>query len=205
MILDPATLTPEKLAETREATFKHLCNTPSDINEHLPVLRRLASECKHVTEMGMRGGVSTVALLAAQPKTLISWDIDPAAIISETSAAIHLMRGATTFQPRVGNTLEISPIEPTDMLFIDTLHTFDQLKAELWRHVFPDHFTGKCLCRVKRYIVFHDTSTFGFQGEDGKQPGLLAAIEWFQRQAMPIWGVVEKYENNNGLLVLRHA
>lgn len=198
-------MTPEEITKAREDAYATLQKLPSDINEHMPTLRRLASECKHVTEFGMRGGLSTFALLAAQPKTLISWDINPGAIVSQQSNLLLALAGETSFQPRVGNTLSISPIEPTDMLFIDTLHTWKQLKEELWRHVFPDHFTGKCLCRVKRYIVFHDTSTFGYVGEDGEQPGLLAAIEWFQRNAMPIWGVVEKYENNNGLLVLRHA
>ncbi len=197
--------TAEEVRRIREEAFDVVAASPSDINEHMRTLRRLASECSHVTEMGMRRGLSTLALLAAQPKTLISWDIDPRAILSEQCATLHRLAGETNFQPRCGNTLEISPIEPTDMLFIDTLHTFAQLKAELWRHVFPDHFTGKCLCRVKRYIVFHDTETFGYVGEDKKQPGLLTAIEWFQRNAMPIWGVVEKYENCNGLLVLRHA
>lgn len=191
--------------ELRESAYRLVCDSPSDINEHMPVLRRLASECSHVTEMGMRGGLSTLALLAAQPKTLISWDINPRAVMSEQAVTLLSLAGKTSFQPRCGDTLAISPIEPTDLLFIDTLHTFDQLKAELWRHVFPDHFSGKCECRVKRYIVFHDTSTFGYVGEDGKQIGLLAAIEWFQREAMPIWGVVEKYENCNGLVVLRHA
>lgn len=199
-------MTPEEaVKQTREQAFELVAKAPSDINEHMPTLRRLASECQHVTEMGMRGGLSTLALLAAQPKTLVSWDINPQAVMSPQAATLLALAGKTSFQPRCGNTLEIAPIEPTDMLFIDTLHTFEQLKAELWRHVFPDHFTGKCLCRVKKYIVFHDTSTFGYTGEDGKFPGLLTAIEWFQREAMPIWGVVEKYENNNGLLVLRHA
>lgn len=173
-------------------------HTPSDINEHVELLRDLAAQCDHVTEFGMRGGVSTVALLAAQPKVLISWDIDWRAIVSQRAADLLYIAGATNFQPRVGNTLEITT-EPTDLLFIDTLHTGAQLKAELTRHVDPMQD------RVRKYLVFHDTVSFGYIGEDGK-PGLRAAIRWFQRNhAFPLWELIEDRKNNNGLVVLRRV
>lgn len=183
-----------------EAAFKELCETPSDINEHLPVLRQLAEQCEHVTEMGMRTGVSTIAFLAAQPKTLISWDIDPNAILHPSNILRSRLSGRTSFQPRVGDTLKISPIETTDMLFIDTLHTARQLRDELERHVDPMRMP------VKKFLVFHDTVTFGMKGEDGTEPGLRAAIRWFQRcHAFPQWELLHDYQNNNGLVVLRAA
>ena len=51
------------------------CGTPSDINEHCPVLSGLARECRHVTEMGTRTGVSTTALLFVQPERLVCYDL----------------------------------------------------------------------------------------------------------------------------------
>lgn len=188
------------LAEMREEAFKNACALKTDINEHLPTLRRLASECEHVTEMGLRTGMSTLALLAGQPKTLISWDIDPRAVLSQHCVVMSQLSEKTSFQPRVGDTRLVT-IEHTDMLFIDTLHTFEQLKAELIRHVLFDHFAPKP--RVSKYLVFHDTSTFGFEGEDKKVPGLLGAIHWFQQQAFPVWHTVEQHLNNNGLTVLQ--
>lgn len=183
-----------------EEAFQTLCRIPSDINEHLPLLRELASECEHVTEMGMRTGVSTIAFLAAQPKVLISWDIDPRAILHPANLGRLQHAGRTSFQPRVGDTLKISPIEPTDLLFIDTLHTAKQLKAELERHVDPLRMP------VKKYLVFHDTTTFGMKGEDGTEPGLRAAIRWFQRcHAFPQWQLYRDNTNNNGLVVLKAA
>lgn len=197
----------EEVRAIREASYANMCAKPSDINEHLPTLRRLASECAHVTEFGMRGGLSTLAFLAAQPKKLVSWDIDPMAVLSQGTLNLLLMAGKTVFEPRVGDSLAVS-IERTDMLFIDSLHTFEQLKAELERHANPySHVSGdtKCKCLVRRYLVFHDTSTYGWVGEDGGH-GLVAAIGWFQdRFAFPIWGLIERYENNNGLVVLKHA
>jgi hypothetical protein len=49
----------------------------------------------------------------------------------------------------IGNTLEVD-IDETDMLFIDTLHNGDQLEKELERSA----------SKVKKFIAFHDTTTF---------------------------------------------
>lgn len=174
---------------------------PIDICEHLPLLRELASKCDHVTEFGSRWmNGSTVALLAAQPKSFVSWDIDPTAVLSNRAAVLHALRGKTSFQPRVGNTLEIV-IEPTDLLFIDSLHTARQLRDELDRHLFlPNVWPPKPT--VRKYIVFHDTMTFGLKGEDGSEPGLRAAIRHGQNNSFPLWNLTHDLENNNGLVVL---
>lgn len=207
---------------TLEALYGDACRTPSDINEHLPLLRMLASRCDHVTEFGTRwANGSTIAFLSAQPKQFVAWDLNPQFVVSQKILNLIGMAGRTRFQPRTGSTLEIN-IEPTDLLFIDTLHTYQQLKAELWRHGDPRHFHGKCDCLVKKYIVLHDTCTFGRIGEDGKEPGLVQAIREFHLQhTFPIWGVMAldqdlpgtdlvkgqplQLENNNGLIVLEHA
>jgi hypothetical protein len=55
--------------------FEYLSNKPSDINEHLPILKKYASQCSHITEMGVRTGVSTWSFLASNPKKMISYDI----------------------------------------------------------------------------------------------------------------------------------
>jgi len=172
---------------------------PTDICEHLSLLREMASKCDHVTEMGSRWmNGSTIALLAAQPKTLVCWDIDPTSILSDRAALLYNLRGETNFQPRVGSTLEVE-IEETDFLFIDTLHTYAHLRAELCRHGMNDQRVSK----VRRYIAFHDTTTFGLQGEDGSEPGLRRAVLEFQKeQAFPLWKCIIDRSNNNGLVVL---
>ena len=48
--------------------FEYLCNTKSDINEHLPALRDLASKCDTVIEMGVRYCVSTWAFIEGLKK-----------------------------------------------------------------------------------------------------------------------------------------
>ena len=68
----------KKMKNTLEDIYLFLCDTPSDINEHLPVLKELASQSDSVVEMGVRWVVSTFALLAGKPKSLTSMDIqDP--------------------------------------------------------------------------------------------------------------------------------
>ena len=47
--------------------YNVLCNTPSDINEHMPTLYQFACTCSHITEMGVREVVSTWAFLNAKP------------------------------------------------------------------------------------------------------------------------------------------
>jgi len=82
-------------------------------------------------------------------------------------------------------------IEPTDLLFIDTYHVYEQLRAELDRHGLA----------VRKYIVMHDTEAFGARGEDGSEPGLWAAVERFLVDHSE-WCILERLSNNNGLTVL---
>lgn len=169
---------------TLELWYERAWKTPHDINEHCPTLRELASHCKHVTEFGMRHGISTVALLVGVQEKLVSYDIVK---YGEVDALTALSEGK--FEFRQGSSLTVD-IDETDMLFIDTVHTEKQVAAELARHA------GK----VKRYLVFHDTVIYGDRGEDGG-PGLLPAIRAFLSENSE-WTVIRHDRNNNGLMIL---
>lgn len=169
--------------------YTELCNTPSDIHEHLPTLKRYAEKVDHITEMGVRGIVSTYALAAGIPKKLISIDISDI----DCSVVAGMCKGFIDFTFIQGDTTKIS-IEPTELLFIDTYHNYDQLKVEFERHA----------NNVSKYIILHDTTTFGENGEayDGTiKRGLWPAVEEFLAGNQD-WTVAEKFENNNGLTVL---
>lgn len=177
--------------------FEHCKTAPgSDIGEHMDLLRWLASQCQHVTEFGTRwASGSTAAFLAGKPETFITWDINFGSIVNSRMADLHSIAGKTNFQARVGNSLEIV-IEETDLLFIDTLHTAKQLYAELERHGWS----------VRKWIVMHDTETFGQVGEDGSTPGLRMAIRKFQKEeAFPLWHLRVDRKNCNGLVVLERV
>lgn len=177
--------------------YQKACRDAEDIKEHLPVLRKLAGQCDHVTEFGLRwANGSTIAFLAAQPTVLVSWDINPHAVVSAQVQQLLLHAGRTSFQPRVGDSTQVN-IEGTDLLFIDTLHTAKQLQAELKRHAFVD-------CnKVRRFLVLHDVETFKHQGEDGSPGGLLDAVRWFHKNNFPLWRPIHHSTRNNGLLVLQ--
>lgn len=161
-------------------------DTP-DICEHLDTLTHYASKCDHVTEMGFRHGASFSALLKGQPKKLITYDLG----ISKAHAdELDRHKGITETVYIEGDTLKVD-IEETDLLFIDTLHTYDQLKKELERHA------GK----VRKYLIFHDTEAYRYKGEDGSPYGLMDVICEYVRDN-PAWEIEEHYFNNNGLTVL---
>ena len=190
-----------KLTQTIDSLYKANCNEPSDINEHLPTLKKYASECSHVTEMGVRKGVSLTALLAARPEKTVGIDIilrDNVHKIKEIAESEQI-----NFEYVLGDTRTMV-IEPTDFLFIDTWHCYEQLKIELDRH----H------SKVNKYIGFHDTTSFAYKNEQDfprwnpplvkkvKEPkGLWPAIEEFL-QEHPEWTIKERFTNNNGLTIL---
>ncbi len=169
------------------SNYNRCVSFPSDINEHMPTLQKYASECKHITEMGVRTVVSTWAFLEAKPKKLVSIDINDCPI----SQAQNLAKDAgIDFAFIRGDTRKIE-IEETDLLFIDTWHVYEQLQKELELHA----------NKAKKYIILHDTTTFGVRGEDPNQLGLWPAVEEFLNTNTN-WKLRERFYNNNGLTVL---
>lgn len=172
-----------------DTMYKRECAKPSDINEHLPTLAHYARLCRTVTEFGVRGGVSTTALLYARPERLHLYDTDPACgkVVNALKEAKGHATAVTLFQMDTG---DLGFIDPVDMLFIDTLHTFAHLTLELQMARY-----------VTRFLALHDVEVFGEAGEDGTQPGLTAAVRQFMLNN-PAWQVVRWDTNNNGLAVL---
>jgi len=193
--LDCARGVPARAALFRPTTvelFRAARATPSDINEHLDTLYRLARRCRNVTEFGTRNGVSTAALLRARPRTLVTYDRDRWPAV-DTLLAAATETGCTGFTFRQVDVLDVE-IEETDMLFIDTWHVYEQLKQELALHA----------AKVRKYLVFHDTTTFGEQGETPGHRGIWPAIAEFL-QSNPHWTLVARYTHCNGLTILKRS
>jgi hypothetical protein len=176
-----------------------------DISEHLVTLKRYASVCDHVTEMGVRWVCSTYAFIAGVPNKLVSYDINPVApdklkLLHEQAKSLSI--DFQFIQQDVLNT----EIEKTDLLFIDTLHSYKQLSCEL--HLHAD--------KARKLIVLHDVITFGYHDEGipnipdhlkefadslPNNKGLLAALNEFLENH-PEWLLHNIYQNNNGLAIL---
>ena len=180
-------------------------NTPSDINEHLETLYNLGKECSHITEMGVRWVSSTWPLVYSNPKKMISYDILKNPNITEVISLCNEYSINYSFEEKDVLQLEI---EPTELLFIDTLHTYNQLTKELEIHS----------NKVSKYIVLHDTEHFGRKDEDiyehasnviketsSTKEGLMTAVEDFLLTKLgQSWELFRVYKNNNGLTVLKN-
>jgi hypothetical protein len=172
--------------------YKEKCDVESDINELLPILHRYARECEHITEMGVREAVSTWAFLAASPKKFICYDINHHPNIDEAKKIA--LKNNIDFEFKLESTLKCE-IEETDLLFIDTWHSYNQLFSELNRH-------GS---KARKYIIMHDTSDCEFRNENFVQEqinGLYPAIINFTLMNRE-WFIHEKFANNNGLTILK--
>ena len=168
-----------------EEKYKKLCETPSDINEHLPTLKKYASLCNSIVELGVRGMVSTWALLAGSPLEMVSVDIvDPSEHQGDTKETKELARSEGILWGFVKMSSLEFKFRRTELLFIDTIHFYDQLIQELRIHA-P---------RTTKYIIMHDTAI----------PEMERAIDDFLIGNMD-WKVKETFENNNGLVVLQRT
>jgi hypothetical protein len=186
--------------------------SPSDIYEHLPTLHAYAQQCLHVTECGVRGVVSSWAFAAAlkgRPGArLVQVDLDTNANVMHFGETARSEGGINvTFYQQ--SDLEC-PIEPTELLFIDTWHIYGHLKRELAR--WHPH--------VSKYIILHDTTVDEWAGETIRcgwnaekqsaesgipvneiNKGLWPAVDEFLKEHSE-WILEKRYTNNNGLTVL---
>ena len=182
--------------------YERTAKESSDMVEHMPTLKAYASKCDRVVEFGVWDCTSTWGLLGGHPKWMRSYDVvrQPEVDAVELATA----DSTTDFKFIIGSTvLDLTErldldqamyciqLEPTDLLFIDTFHTYYQLKQEFKLHA------GK----VGKYIILHDTTTFGDVDQTGKRPGLWQAVEEFLAEHTE-WKLKERFINCHGLTVL---
>jgi hypothetical protein len=170
---------------TVEERYSWACNTPSDINVLLPLMLNYGKQCSHITEFGVRDGVSTSAWLMARPNRLVCYDVGNCPqIIAEIAFHENI-----DFEFHQADTAHVY-IETTELLFVDTVHNGNHLLAEI----------GENHKAVSKFMLFHDTHKYGSFGE-GNGPGLLIAIFSFLKEHEE-WKIVETIFESNGLMVL---
>lgn len=202
------------MTKTIQQKYTELCVTSSDINEHLPTLCDLAGQCTHITELGVRGVISSWAFVRGLPKdsTLFMNDITPCDILEIKDIAKSEKNINVEFVQ--GNDLNIELPKETDMTFIDTWHVYGHLKRELARYA-PI---------TKKFLVMHDTTVDAEHGEtircnwdaerqsamtgipvDEIKKGLWPAIEEFLAENVGTWEIIKRYTNNNGLTIIKRV
>jgi hypothetical protein len=184
--------------------FSEKVKTPSDINEHMGVLKEYSSNCNVVVELGVRSIFSTWAFLSGRPNYLYSYDIIHP---SETGGDLTIVydiakEESVNFEFRLEDVLK-ADIPECDLLFIDTWHTYDQLTEEFKLH------SGK----VRKYIILHDTVSYAEQNEPmhhsnsfnhnllTNKTGLRLAVDEFLERDMS-WRIEKVFTHNNGLTIL---
>ena len=172
-----------------EKEYQDACVRDTDIHEHLPTISSLTSECKHVTELGVGWAQSTRAFLRHDVE-LHSYEFMPQPGIREFfEEAKNAGRNVTL---HVDDTRKVE-IAETDLMLVDSLHIYEQVQKELELHA------GK----VRKYLLFHDTTLFADRGEFGGK-GIWPAIQEFM-DSHPEWQLVERRTNNNGLTILKRV
>lgn len=199
-----------------------------DISEHVSTLRLYASRSSSISEVGVRFGASTWALMMGlHDADGGSADLRPSPG-ARTGAKVHRAYDLGMFEHRVrarhiaaglgiryafqqADSLSLD-LEESDLLFIDTFHAYPQLRGELRRHA-P---------RVRRYILLHDTTVDANASECVRRPGDYDCAAMAQRLrcsldevrlglwpavqeflvAAPQWRLLRHYGHNNGLVVL---
>jgi len=197
--------------------YRKCAKRKSDIHEHIPTLREYASKCESVFETGVRGVCSSWAFAKglmennSETKDYLINDISPfPRQIVDVSA-----KAGINIEMKIVNNLELKFEREYDLTFIDTWHVYKQLANEL------DAFSPI----TKKYIILHDTTTFGESGEywnihkgdvdyqsdmivkseyseEDCKKGLWLAVEEFLEKNKE-WELEKRFTNNNGLTILR--
>ncbi len=153
---------------------------PRDLDQHLDQLRDLATGATHVVEITKRRE-STAALLAAAPKTLVSYQREEDPLLA---------RLPCDRRPPDPHGLP-ADLPATEVLYIDDVHTADRLGAQL----------DKYAPLVSRRIILRGTAAFGERAEGVDAPGLLPALRRFLRQH-PEWTVIYHAGHQYGLTAI---
>ncbi len=209
----PVTANEESPKEELTNLYEVYRKNPSDINEHMTVLRQLAQESASVIEIGRRSNGSTWALLMG-----LSESKSPKRSFLEIENGLYMLEklylskklakeNNIDFRFICDDIFSITIEERADLLFIDSIHTYCHLTYELER------FSSK----INHYIVMHDTSApWGYQNDteykgdyseypasiDRTKKGLSMAITDFLAKNSD-WVMAERRFNNHGLIVLK--
>lgn len=121
----------------RELTLEELIKEEADTSDCLEILYNSVRnyKVKTILELGVRRGFSTRALLlAAKDFGAHLWSIDKKTPWPPFIKEIREAKLDKYWTFIKGNDLKVDWNQEVDLLFIDTVHTYNQLKAELTKY-----------------------------------------------------------------------
>jgi len=166
--------------EPEEITLEEYASSWIDMDAHFRQLQELGSRVKTVVEFGLRGGVSTWALLDGLPEdgSLIGVDIDPDALVARR------VKADPRFTFLVGDSIRVRLPRRVDLVMIDSSHMYDQTVKEL-----------RVAAKMKpQYIVLHD---YYYRADDCR---VKEAVDEFV--ALGFYKIDVIHESHWGLAVL---
>ena len=203
--------TEEKKDRLKDKSLQH-CNKPLDINESSQLLCKYAKACASVVEIGHKEIEAPKGILQGLSESSfkqrsylkINSDYIPPSELNFTKEGAKKSNINFTFWQ--ANDLLIV-LEPTDMLYIDSLHTYCHLTYQL------ETFSSQ----VRKYICLYGTSgpwcdqeENAYQGNyneysssyDRTKKGLWPAVLDFLANH-PEWVLVERSTKNEGCAILQ--
>ncbi len=167
-----------------------------DMVVHMPFLEDCASKVGIIVEIGVgHGNGSTRAFargLARSParvKFHIGVDTDPERPQVKPDLYWHEVCGASEHIRTVQQVAEVLEGRKADIIFIDTVHTYEQMEMELplWN----------ALTKAETLWIFHDTHMFGIYNH------MTEAIKEFARAND--WFFVDHSQESHGLGLMLHV
>jgi len=170
---------PEAIVDL-EINYLKCCREAHDMTAFMPVLRAYARECGTIAELGVRKGMSTIALLSGMHGgRLWSFDRDEC----ENAGGLETMADGAGVQWifQLGDIYDLHPwpLKP-DLLFLDADHTFEGVSRQL-------RFFG---ATTRKWVMIHDSVSF---------PDVRKAVLEF---AGGVWEVERAYTESSGLMIL---
>ena len=167
------------------------------ISHYMHILKDLSLNCDTIIELGVNQVNSTWAFMINRPKKITCVDISfipndrkhsyhttPWLRNPWLDKAIELAKKENIELDLIEEDTRTIILDPADMMFIDTEHTYECLNQELTLH-------GP---KIKKYIAIHDTVLF---------PDQLRAINEFINKNTN-WILKEQYTSKPGLTVLEN-
>jgi hypothetical protein len=209
---------PKTVIDSLGKAYDHFRDTASSVNEHFETIRKYASRCKHITELGCSDMITCWPLAkgltdnGANVCSLTCVDLKPAPDAFENVSSL-IKRAGVKVKFVQGDSLKLR-LQPVDLLYIDTFHCYPQLKRELEKHhgsvskyiIVPNVKVDGQQSEVVRLFFAHDIdeacARLGNVSHEDICRGLMPAIEEFVGAHKDTWRIAELAENNNGLAVL---
>lgn len=204
------------LTSTVRAKYNYYSQNNHPSMQHFSTFYHFGTKCKRIVEMGVWQAVSSWAWVACDPSYLRLVDVQkvPGGQHDEIEEEAKKMgmdfkfeigdtgHGAIFKNQKIaerelskrGNVSEVPNYimdDNIDLLYIDSYHSYTQVKAELELHAH----------KVNKYLVFHDTETFGETHDYDGDLGLNPAIREYIAEH-PEWYYIHKVSYGDGCTVL---